>query len=85
MGIDSQEKEKFLEENETKYLQISAKKFGEKSLLAAKPDKTLNMNHFISFCNEEDANDYLIITGYIAETVGHIFESKRESLKIAMN
>ena len=61
MGIDSQEKEKFLEEIETKYLQISAKKYGEKYLLAAKPDKTLKMNHFISSCNEEDANVYLIL------------------------
>lgn len=85
VGIDEQEKEKFIEELEKKYLHITSKKYGKKYLLAAKPDKILKMKRFISSCNEEDGNDFLIISGYIAESVVHVFDSKREQLRIAMS
>ena len=85
VGIDEQEKEKFIEELEKKYLHITSKKYGKKYLLAAKPGQILKMKLFISSCNEEDENEIFIVSRYIAESVVPVFDSKREQLRIAMS
>lgn len=85
VGIDLQQKEKFLEEIETKYLHISAKKYGEKYLMAEMPDTILEMDCVKSSCIEEDNNDSLIITGYFPESVVRVFDLKRKPLRIALN